>query len=172
MTVEAGGQWQVLFDRLRTQGLDIWRALPLVEKRQLIRHLRPFWDTHRFRIAPQIGAILDRRIAKGTLMIQAASIHDAAMQSGQFAITLRDRSDRNRRDVQTLDAVITTTGPGHGSILSSQPFLSQLHKSGFLLPDPTGLGIALNETSRVIGIQGPTPLPLSPVRWRVGRSAN
>ncbi|MBB3940272.1 putative NAD(P)/FAD-binding protein YdhS [Novosphingobium fluoreni] len=31
LTVEAGGQWQGLFDRLRTQGPDIWRALPLVE---------------------------------------------------------------------------------------------------------------------------------------------
>lgn len=156
----AGGPWQGMFDRLRTQGSDIWKALPLVERRRLIRHLRPFWGTHRFRIAPQIGAILERRIAEGTLTVEAASIRQAEMQSGRFAVTLQGRAGRNRSGTprtQSFNAVIATTGPGHGSILNSQPFLSELFASGSLVPDPTGLGVAVSESSHLIGTQGPNP---------------
>jgi uncharacterized NAD(P)/FAD-binding protein YdhS len=154
-TLQAGGAWQGLFDRLRIQGPDIWKALPLAERRRLIRHLRPFWDTHRFRIAPQIGAILDRRIAEGTLSIEAASIRRAVMASGRFAVTLRSRN--GALQTREFDAVIATTGPGHGSILNSQPFLAELRASGSLMPDATGLGIAVDEASRLIGPHGATP---------------
>jgi len=160
VTARAGRPWQGLFDRLRVQGPDIWKALPLVERRRLVRHLRPFWDTHRFRMAPQIGAILDRRIADGTLTIQAASIRQAEMRSGRFAVTLQGCLGQNRAGTlgtQTFDAVIATTGPGHGSILKSQPFLAELRASGSIVPDPTGLGIAVDEASRLIGTHGPSP---------------
>lgn len=159
-TARAGGPWQGLFDRLRMQGSDIWKALPMVERQRLIRHLRPFWDTHRFRIAPQIGAVLDRRIAEGTLTIEAASIRQAEMRSGRFAVTLQCRAGQSRSDTlrtQSFDAVIATTGPGHGSILNSQPFLAELLASGSLVPDPTGLGIAVDEASSLIGTRGPNP---------------
>lgn len=162
-TARADGPWQGLFDRLRVQGPDIWRALPLIERRRLIRHLRPFWDTHRFRIAPQIGAILDRRIAQGTLVIQAASVRRAEVRSGRFVVTVEIRSGpgksgqtpSDRLRTLTFDAVIATTGPGHGSILDSQPFLADLLACGSLVPDPTGLGIAVDEASRLIGTHGP-----------------
>nr|WP_183618405.1 FAD-dependent oxidoreductase [Novosphingobium fluoreni] len=160
VAARAGRPWQGLFDRLRVQGPDIWKALPLVERRRLIRHLRPFWDTHRFRIAPQIGAVLDRRIAEGTLMVEAASIQQAEMQSGRFAVTLQGRAGQNRSSAlrrQSFNAVIATTGPGHGSILTSLPVLSGLLASGSLVPDPTGLGIAVDESSHLIGTQGPNP---------------
>lgn len=150
--VKKGGPWQGLFDRLRTQGQDIWTALPLPEQRRLIRHLRPFWDTHRFRIAPQIGALLDRRTADGTLTISAASIQAAGMKDDGFAITLRDRA--GNIETRIFDAVIATTGPGHSRILDGQPFLAGLVKEGLVISDPTGLGLAVDTNSRLLGVHG------------------
>jgi len=153
--VQKGGPWQGLFDRLRVQAPQIWRALPLAERRRLIRHLRPFWDTHRFRIAPQVGAVLDRRIAAGTLSIRAATIGGARMQGAQCAVTLKDRGRATRTEI--FDAVIATTGPGHGNVLASQGFLATLVTSGLLVPDPTNLGVAVDDESHMIGRDGPNP---------------
>ncbi|TIM15921.1 MAG: hydroxyacylglutathione hydrolase, partial [Mesorhizobium sp.] len=63
-----------MLDAVRRQGQIIWQALPLAEQRRVVRHLRALWDVHRFRIAPQIAAVLDRRVAEGTLAYRAASI--------------------------------------------------------------------------------------------------
>lgn len=49
-----GEPWQRLIDGLRPLTQDIWRALPLEEKRRFLRHLRPFWEVHRHRMAPQV----------------------------------------------------------------------------------------------------------------------
>lgn len=150
----SGKPWQGLFDRLRVQAPDIWKALPPAERHRLIRHLRPFWDTHRFRISPHVAAVLDRRIEAGTLSIRAAAISAADMQDALFAVTSRERGGMEQ--LQTFDAVITTTGPGHGNILVSQSALATLAVSGLLMQDPTKLGIAVDDESRMIGRDGPT----------------
>ena len=54
----AGRTWHPVFDALRAQGEGIWRALTPEARRRIVRHLRPFWDIHRFRVAPQIDGRL------------------------------------------------------------------------------------------------------------------
>jgi len=144
--------WQGLFDCLRTQGQGIWRALPLAERRRLIRHIRPFWDTHRFRIAPQVDALLDRRLASGSLDIYAASLRSADADAAGLHVSLKRRCGRTER--QTFDAVVATTGPGHSDVLTSQPFLADLFNAGRAVVDPTGLGLPVDEKSRLLGKNG------------------
>jgi uncharacterized NAD(P)/FAD-binding protein YdhS len=50
--------------------------------------------------------------------------------------------------------VVITTGPGHASVLSSQPFLTSLAEAGDLQPDAIGLGIAVDAQSRAISADG------------------
>lgn len=147
----AGVTWHAVFDRLRAQGGDVWRALPVAERRRLVRFLRPYWDVHRFRIAPQVEAVLDRRLAAGTLAFRAAAIAGVRRTGdGEIAVGFRPR--RGGRPVEgRYDAVVVTTGPGHGAVLSSQPFLAGLAAEGMLAADAVGLGIAVDEESRAIG---------------------
>jgi uncharacterized NAD(P)/FAD-binding protein YdhS len=59
---------------------------------------------------------------------------------------------------KTYDAVVVTTGPGHGGILASQPFLAELSQNGYLELDPTGLGLSCTRNSEAIGpVAGVTP---------------
>ena len=146
-----GVTWHAVFDSLREQGGAIWRALPVAERRRLVRHLRPYWDVHRFRIAPQVEAVIDRRLTAGSLRIHAASLADAALGAdGTIAVTLRPRRGGQPFEAH-YDVVVVTTGPGHRAILSSQPFLETMTAAGALRLDTVGLGLAVDDHSRAIG---------------------
>lgn len=147
--------WQGLFDQLRTQGGPIWQALNLEERRRFIRHLRPFWDTHRFRIAPQVGALLDEKLKQGELQVKAASLQSAQMDGEAFSVNFRSRAGEYWQE--SFDAVIATTGPGHGEIIHSQKFLAHLAQHKALAVDPTGLGLAVDEQSHLLGPDGSYP---------------
>ncbi|PYD50893.1 hypothetical protein CFR79_06905 [Komagataeibacter saccharivorans] len=142
----AGQPWQAVFDRIREQGPDIWAALPVVERRRLIRHLRPFWDTHRFRIAPQADDILRQRERDGTLEIRAGRVVEVDSRRGAFVATIRHGANPARQG--TYDAIITTTGPAHDAILKTVPFLSELAAAGWVEMDATGLGLHVDALGR------------------------
>ncbi|WAJ28113.1 FAD/NAD(P)-binding protein [Antarcticirhabdus aurantiaca] len=145
-----GLSWHPVFDALRNQGSAIWAALPPAERARLVSRLRPFWDVHRFRIAPQVEAVLDGRVANGTLRQEAGRVLSAApAPGGRIAITWRPRG-RALEEAATFDAVINTTGPAHGEALARNPALRSLAAAGFIGPDPYGLGIATSLCSRAI----------------------
>ncbi len=156
---ELGIGWQAVFDALRAQGGQIWRALPAEERRRLVRHLRPFWDVHRFRIAPQVKAITDRLLDEGRLRFLAASLDRVDYEGPQAPISVRLRPRRGGPpDEAVYDAIIVTTGPAHGSILSRQPYLQDLNGLGLLHADDTGLGLACGENARALDLWG-APVP-------------
>ncbi len=65
--VARGEDWRPVIDRLRPFTQDVWRSLPAADKARFLRHLRPWWDVHRHRMA---GTVADRI--------------EAARQSGQL----------------------------------------------------------------------------------------
>ncbi len=150
---EQGMTWHAVIDQVRTQGHDLWRALPVAERQRIVRHLRPFWDVHRFRIAPQVEAALDTAIDAGRLEILAASVAGAEIDGETIRVSLQPRRARESR-TQEFDAVIVTTGPAHGGILQTQPWLSELEREGYLALDPSGLGLACSEHSEAMGPDG------------------
>lgn len=155
----AGIGWQAIFDALRAQGGAIWRALPLVERQRFVRHVRPFWDVHRFRIAPQIKAVADRLERAGRLRFLAASLAtvDYAGPHHPIAVSLKLRRSGAILEGHH-DAIILTTGPAHRSILARQPFLKSLNDLGLLRLDDTGLGLACSDNARALDLWG-APMP-------------
>lgn len=57
---EAAGrtEWRAVVDSLRPYTHRLWQGLPLEERRRFLRHVRPYWDIHRHRIAPAVAARL------------------------------------------------------------------------------------------------------------------
>lgn len=149
----ASVNWQSVFDQLRLQGPLLWSALGLDERTRLVRQLRAFWDVHRFRIAPQVEAVLDRRHAEGTFDNFAASLVGASRDAGGLAVSLRRRG---KRQVQTLhfDVVINTTGPAHGRSLKTNPALRSLADAGLIRVDRHGLGIETGHDGHATGPDG------------------
>ena len=142
-----------MFDALRAQGRDIWTALDLDARRRLVRHLRPFWDVHRFRAAPQIDAVLDRKLADGSMEIRRARLGEVAREGSVFRVELRDRR-KGTSETRAFDKIIVATGPAHGDVLRTQPFLSRLAGAGVVGLDDAGLGLRTSRDARAIDSRG------------------
>jgi uncharacterized NAD(P)/FAD-binding protein YdhS len=150
-----GVHWQAVFDDVRSNGGRLWGALSDVEKRRLVRHLRPFWDVHRFRVAPQVEAAVARLRAEGRLTVYAASVLEAALDGGSIAVRIMPRRARGHSPiVLRVGAIVITTGPEHASILTSNLALASLAEQGLLQLDGSRLGLLVDSESRAIGSDG------------------
>jgi uncharacterized NAD(P)/FAD-binding protein YdhS len=148
-----GISWHAVLDQVRLQGTIIWRALPLVEQKRLLRHLRPFWDTHRFRVAPQIERLLQQRRRDGSFEVRAASIMSVERAGEQINVVLRDRRN-GRLETTRFDAVLLATGPAHGRVFADNPLLASLASAGLARADPLALGIEVDLQARAVGANG------------------
>lgn len=144
---------QAVFDALRAQGRAIWRALPLPERRRVVRHLRVFWDARRFRIAPQVHDVLEARKARGLFTVLAGRAVEACGREAEITVTIAPRSGRNPVRL-ACDRVIIATGPAHGGLLENVPYLAALAGAGLVTPDDVGLGLATDTHGRAIGRDG------------------
>ena len=151
--VAEGRTWHSVLDGVRAQGDQIWNALDLEARRRIVRHLRPFWDAHRFRAAPQIEAVLERKLANGSLELLRARFGGADRVEGGFAVEFLDRR-RGATISRRFERVIIATGPAHGDILHAQPYLTQLAEAGLVALDETGLGLRTSRQGRAISLTG------------------
>ena len=151
-----GLPWQVVLDAVRQQGQAIWQQFSEVEKRQFLRHLRRFWDVHRYRIAPQVAqSIADKRRA-GMFRPLAARLHTLDVLAQGFCLNLTLRGGKPLQE--TVDYLVLTTGPDHTDLIASQPFLQALQQASLIRPDPLGMGIDVNTVSQAsanIWVAGP-----------------
>jgi uncharacterized NAD(P)/FAD-binding protein YdhS len=151
--LKSGHSWHGVLDQVRAQAQSFWPGLGVREQRRLVRHLRPFWDVHRFRIAPQVAGVLQRRIADGSLEVFAASLRSAALVPGGLEVEYA-RRQAERSEKRVFDAVVITTGPGHGTVLGTAPHLAGLAEAGWIVADPVGLGIATSRKGHALDRNG------------------
>lgn len=142
-----GLPWQIVLNRVHEQGQPLWQKLSPSARRQFLRHLRPYWDTHRFRIAPQVHEAIERRIANRTLDVRAASVRANVTAADTITVDLRPRHG-TKWSPATFDAIILATGPAHA--VAANPLLSSMNASGLLQADTLGLGIAVDRFGHAI----------------------
>ncbi len=135
---QQGLSWQVVLDAVRQQGQRIWQALSVADRQRFLRHLRHYWDVHRYRVAPQVAEVLEARQRTGSLQVQAARLLSISGEGETLCLTLARRGG----GVQTLsvDHLILTTGPAHRALTDSQPFLQDLARRGLIRADALGMG--------------------------------
>ncbi len=93
--------WQVVLDAVRNQGQTIWQGLTFADRQRFLRHLRSYWDVHRYRIAPQAADVLSQRSNDGSLKVLAASLRgDSDTHPQQLEITLRQRDGTRQNHVR------------------------------------------------------------------------
>jgi uncharacterized NAD(P)/FAD-binding protein YdhS len=159
--VAEGLTWQAVFDALRWRAEDLWGPLPVVERRRLVRHIRPFWDTHRHRLPPPTAAVLNRRLAANSLRIEAASIAGVKDFGRQIEVMLRPRGARKARP-EVFDAVILTAGPGRPG-QAADTVCGRLVRAGILAVDGTGQGFCCGASGEVPAAAHPPLFVIGPL---------
>jgi uncharacterized NAD(P)/FAD-binding protein YdhS len=148
----AGTPWRAAVDSLRPHTQALWRGLSLAEQKRFLRHLRPWWDVHRHRIAPPVARRIDALIGEGRLEVLAGRIRGEA--GGAVTIALRGAGERRLE----IGGAINCTGPEANIARMADPLIRQLLDSGMARADALGLGFDVDAESRVIGADGaPSP---------------
>lgn len=143
--------WRGAVDGLRPHTQAMWRGFTLAEKKSFLRHLRPWWDVHRHRIAPAVAARIARMREEGRLEVVAGRI--ARVEGDRVTIERRGGVGSFTR---RYAAAINCTGPEGRIDRVGDPLLRQLLSSGLARADALGLGLDVDEGSRVLG-SGPAP---------------
>lgn len=145
------GDWRAMMDGLRPVTADLWREAEPAVRARLVRHLRPWWDVHRHRLAPVVAATIDGLAADGRLRVVAGRVRRIAGTAD--AVTL-DWTPRRAMTPEALSAgwLIDCTGPGHDP--ARDRLTGPLIKAGRARLDPLGLGLDLDADGRVLGADG------------------
>lgn len=148
-----GQSWQAVFYRLRAQGQQIWTGLSDEARRRVLRHLRTWWDVHRYRLPPQTEAVLARLIGEGRLDYVAGHLVSADADEGGVAISWRPRGQTEPVTAH-YDRVIVTTGPAQDRCIAANPALGALAHLGLIAPCPLGLGLATTANCKALDAHG------------------
>jgi uncharacterized NAD(P)/FAD-binding protein YdhS len=141
-----GKSWSDVFDILRQQNSAIYTNWSLEEKRRFQRHLRAYWDVHRFQAAPQIHDLVTREQAAGSLTVFAAAMTKAEIIDGKVAVTLRRRGHQ-ALETYAFDAIINCTG-ATGPLIEDSRLLTSLADAGLIGADALGSGIDVDASSQ------------------------
>jgi len=144
--------WRAAIDSLRPHSQALWQGLSESEQRRFMRHARPWWDVHRHRIAPQVADIVHRMIAEGRLEVVAGRIGSATRADGGIDVEVRRRG-RGESRTERFDYVFNCTGPLGGIRRTKDALLAGLLESGDARLDHLGIGLEVDEHSRVSGAQ-------------------
>jgi uncharacterized NAD(P)/FAD-binding protein YdhS len=143
--------WKPVMEAYRPITADLWSQATVAERARLVRHLRPWWDVHRHRVAARIGRFLERLNAEGRLTIIAGRLGRVEADGTGVRAAYRPRGGGAPGALQA-DWLIDCTGPGHDAArdLLTGPLIA----AGRARLDPLRLGLDLDAEGRVLDAQG------------------
>jgi uncharacterized NAD(P)/FAD-binding protein YdhS len=142
--------WRAAVDSLRPHSHALWQSLDAGQQRRFLRHVRPWWDVHRHRIAPEVARTIVRAIGEGRLEIVAGRIVAARAADDALEVDIRRRRAAEAQPMR-FDYAFNCTGPLHSIGHTRDPLLRSLLDGGGARPDPLGIGLDVDERSRVAG---------------------
>jgi uncharacterized NAD(P)/FAD-binding protein YdhS len=148
-----GDKWRRVFTELRSIAPSLWRNWTVAERRRFLRHVRPFWDAHRHRVAPRVHGKIERAIASGQLKVVRGRIDSIEPHPSGEGLRV---SVRHGHSIRTIDVarVVNCTGPEQHPGRSANPLLQGLLGDNVARSDALGLGLAVDSESRVISPNG------------------
>lgn len=146
----AGDDWRVAIDALRPHVQGLWRGWTLAERRRFLRHLRPWWDVHRHRLAPMVGESMEAFRRQGIYEVIPGRLRGLTLAGGgvEAAWSARGGGPLAKR---TFDIVVNCSGPRGEVAGSGDPLIGDLLARGLIRPDACDLGLDVDARSRVIG---------------------
>ncbi|MCF5722692.1 FAD/NAD(P)-binding protein [Pseudomonas syringae] len=148
-----GIDWQAPLDTVRAHIGRLWSQASEREKRQFVRHVRPWWESHHHRSPPLSAQLVARLHEEGRLRIQAASFKGLVPSDDGVTIRLRQRGEHAVTQ-RSGAALINSSGIEYDWRRVARPLPQQLLKRGLIQPGPLALGIAADAGGAVVDAAG------------------
>lgn len=145
--------WRSAVDELRPFTQAIWQSADDATRARFLRHLRPWWDVHRHRLAPRVADRIACLIEAGRLEVRAGKICHAEVADKKLNVVWRARGTAT---TTTLDVsrIINCVGPQGDVTQVDEPLLGDMIAHGTIRPDAERLGIDVDATARVRSFDG------------------
>lgn len=148
-----GRSWTDVVEGIRPHVDLLWRALPEPERARFLRHVRPYWDVHRHRLAPSVAAELGALQSSGRLQVAAGRLRRLEPTAEGWNAHLVLRGGR-RAVLEGLVAAVDATGPESSPLHWSSPLVERLLARGLVRPGPLGSGLDADRDGALIGGDG------------------
>jgi uncharacterized NAD(P)/FAD-binding protein YdhS len=145
--------WRNAVDELRPYTQSMWANASEAERERFLRHLRPWWDVHRHRLAPTVADRLARMQAAGRLRVVAGKTLAFSETSDGVELDWRPRGADDSQSMHVA-RVVNCTGPQGDLGRTTEPLLARLRSRGLIRPDAASLGIDVDSYARTIGKDG------------------
>jgi uncharacterized NAD(P)/FAD-binding protein YdhS/predicted metal-dependent enzyme (double-stranded beta helix superfamily) len=146
---QAGLDWRQVVDGLRPAIAKLWGRLSTRERRRFLQRIRPFWEIHRHRMAPEIAETLATLQGKGEIELVSGTLLSAAADAEGVDVVLCTTGGVAKRKVRA-SWVINCTGPGAHNRHCTHPILRPLLESGLLREDDLHLGLQTNAEGQAL----------------------
>ncbi|VVP40121.1 FAD/NAD(P)-binding protein [Pseudomonas fluorescens] len=149
-----GIDWQAPLDTVRAHIGRLWNQATDRQRRQFVRHVRPWWESHHHRSPPLSAVLVERLHREGRLRIHAASFKglEPGSQDG-VSIRIRRRGEAENCVVRGA-ALINSSGIEYDWRRVARPLPQQLLARGLIRPGPLALGIAAAVDGAVLDAEG------------------
>ncbi len=158
----SGNDWRDVIGGLRSHTPRLWHQLGVGARQQFLRHLLPYWDTHRHRAAPAIFNRIQLAIQRGQLQVLAGRLMDIHVKDTNCANVRWKARGATQSMMTSYAAVVNCTGPSSDLRRVSDPLILHLREHGMLAIDSEDLGLRVDNSYRVIRYDGH---PLAVVRY-------
>ena len=149
--------WREAVDSVRPHAKAIWSSWNLTERRRFLRHLRPWWDIHRHRMAQDVAERVRALQARGGLELQAGRLESVRRIEGGVEATIRLRGSRKstpRRFAALVNCASLQSDPRQ----AGAGLIADLLRQGLLRADTLALGVEVDADFGLIGDGGgPSP---------------
>ena len=145
--------WRNAVDELRPYTQAMWANGTAAERGRFLRHLRPWWDVHRHRLAPSVADRLAAMIDRGQLQIVAGKTISAVEDDYGVAVTWRPRG-QDLPETLVAQRIINCTGPQGDLTRTTEQLLASLQARGVIRADAARIGLDVDGTARTIAADG------------------
>jgi uncharacterized NAD(P)/FAD-binding protein YdhS len=148
-----GGDWRAVVDSLRPHANRLWQELSPVDQRRFFRHLRPYWEAHRHRMAPQVAKIIEGLTQQGRLRIHAGRVEAVVWDEKGAEVDIKLRGGSSHQLLR-VSRVINCTAPESDYRNLTHPLWRNLFTRGIVAAGPIGLGLRTGPDGELINAQG------------------
>jgi uncharacterized NAD(P)/FAD-binding protein YdhS len=139
-----GVDWRDVIASLRPVTQQLWELLSASERGRFLRHVRPYWEVHRHRIAPEAAFIIERLVSDGILKTVSGRVVGFEWTDSDVMVDVKMKGVEQPRQFR-VNYVINCTGPGTNVGVMEDPLIQALRRRSLIVSDGLGLGVETDE---------------------------